>query len=205
MLKLATLGPSGTNHELVARRYLAKIGVTRFEIVLVGDFADAADRLKAGAVDAVLQCAVHPATPATLGENFRSFHAVDCFIADSQPLAILTRKDVAEPRSIGLLSPSNDGYADLSRWEARRNVASLPHVFDLLLAGEIDSGLTYARYAEERPDVLRIDELLGSPDDVWIVYCRERVAEPGGILGSEDAPGGALLRALSESSDGEKP
>ena len=94
MLKVATLGPSGTNHELVTRRYMAFHSVEDFSIVLVGDFAKAAELLRIGAVDVIIQCAVHPQTPETLGANFAEFYAADCFIADSRELGILTRKDV---------------------------------------------------------------------------------------------------------------
>lgn len=47
---------------------------------------------------------------------------------------------------------------------------SLPFIKDALLAGEIDSGLTYRAFADQYPDALRVDEVIGSPDDVWIVY-----------------------------------
>lgn len=173
-VRFATLGPSGTNHELITRRYLACQGIDDFEIKLILSFKDAIAMLLEGEVDYVMQCAVHPETPQTLGENFRSVFAIDCFISDSQELAVLSHRDVQRPQSIGVLLPANEKYTDLSRWRKVVPYRSLPLINEALLAGEIDSGLVYRSYAEKHSNVLRVDEVIGSPDDVWIVYGRVR-------------------------------
>ena len=141
-----------------------------------------------------MQCAVHPQTPQTLGRQFKQVFAVDCFIADSRELGILTRTDVEQPKRLGILLPANADYTDISRWPEVRNVESLPIIAQLLLAGEIDSGLTYTAYAKQHPDKLRVDEVIGSPDDVWIVYTTERASEPGGIVAALDSVGANQLR-----------
>jgi hypothetical protein len=184
-VRFATLGPSGTNHELVTKRYLAARGVDEYEIKLIPSFRDAIAMIRTGEVDFIMQCAVHPATPETLGENFRDVFAIDCFISDSQELAVLTRVEVERPNSIGALLPANEKYTDLSKWTMVVSYPSLPYVFDALMNGEIDSGLVYKAYADKHPDKLRVDEVLGSPDDVWIVYGRER-AYAGEVIGFGD-------------------
>ncbi|NVM87893.1 S1-C subfamily serine protease [Variovorax sp. SG517] len=173
-VRFATLGPGGTNHELITRRYLASQGIDDFEIKLILSFKDAITMLLEDTVDYVMQCAVHPETPQTLGENFRSVFAIDCFISDSQELAVLSRRDVQRPESIGVLLPANEKYTDLSRWKQVVSYSSLPLINEALLVGEIDSGLVYRAYADKHPEVLRVDEVIGSPDDVWIVYGRKR-------------------------------
>ena len=192
-LRIATLGPAGTNHELVTRRYLARLGIERFEIVLVTDFGRAVDDLRAGRVDFLLQCAVHPAMPDTLGANFRDVFAVDCFIADSKELAIVTRRDVADPESIGVLLPANEKYTDLSRWRRRTSYPSLPILFEKLLEGEFDSALVYREFADRHPDAVRVDEVIGSPGDVWVVYGRPRVVDGAPVVW-QDGPGARLIR-----------
>ena len=77
MLRLATLGPAGTNHELITHRYMRFLGVDNSTVTLVERFSDAVQALVDGTIDAILQCAVHAATPQTLGENFRQIFAVD--------------------------------------------------------------------------------------------------------------------------------
>lgn len=193
MLRVATLGPSGTNHELVTRRYLKFHGVEACEVVLVDAFLAAVDRLKSGDVDYLVQCAVHPETPHTLGRNFKDIFAVDCFISNSKQLAIITRKEVKTPSSIGVLLPANEHYTDLSRWEKKISYPSLPIIFAKLLEGEFDSALVYKEYADRHPDRVRVDELIGSPDDVWIVYGKDRL-ERDGILAWRDSPVGRELR-----------
>jgi len=173
-VRFATLGPGGTNHELITRRYLASQGIDNFEIKLILSFKDAIAMLLEDTVDYVMQCAVHPEMPQTLGENFRTVFAIDCFISDSQELAVLSHRDVQRPESIGVLLPANEKYTDLSRWTKVVPYRSLPLINDALLAGEIDSGLVYRSYADKHPDILRVDEVIGSPDDVWIVYGKKR-------------------------------
>ena len=152
-------------------------------------------------VDAILQCAVHPETPRTLGENFRRMFAVDCFIADSQELGIVSRREIAVPRTLGILLPANRHYTDISRWPEHRNVGSLATIGELLLTDEIDSGLTYTSFAERYPDRLRVDEVIGSPDDVWIVYALERASFTGGIVAWSDSPGAAALKRIERLPD----
>ncbi len=196
VVRIATLGPAGTNHELVARRYLAFHGVGAHAILLVGSFAEAVRMLEAGEVDFILQCAVHPEAPATLGGNFRRIFAIDCFVSDSRSLAILTRRDVQAPRSIGLVMPATEAYADLGRWERKVPYPSIPLVLADLLAGRIDSGLVYRDGADAHPGLLRVDEEIGSPDDAWIVYGRVR-ANTGGLLAARDSAFARQVRALA--------
>jgi ABC-type amino acid transport substrate-binding protein len=193
-IRFATLGPSGTNHELVLQRYMAFHGVTDYAVTLVLSFTEAVAALQAGEVDFILQCAVHPQTPATLGENFRHLFAIDSFIADSQELAVLTRAEVEVPRSIGLLMPANEKYTDLSRWEQKVSYPSLPLIFDDLLAGKIDSGLVYRSLADRFPGRMRVEEVIGSPDDVWIVYGRQRALH-GPLIASADSAFAREVRA----------
>ncbi|WP_423459643.1 hypothetical protein [Ottowia sp. VDI28] len=184
-VRFATLGPSGTNHELITKRYLASQGIENYEIKLILTFKDAIALLLAGEVDHVMQCAVHPETPQTLGENFRSVFAIDCFISDSQELAVLSRRGVEHPESIGVLLPANEKYTDLSKWAKIVPFGSLPLINDALLAGKIDSGLVYRSYADQYPESLYVEEVIGSPDDVWIVYGRRRAFQ-GKLIGFGD-------------------
>lgn len=180
MLNFATLGPEGTNHERVTESYIRFHGIQNASIELVADFEKAKAGLLGGDYDFVVQCAVHPFTPEMMGSNFHDMFAADCFISRSKELAVLTRRDVEHPRSIGLLAPATESYIDCARWEQRVLGTSLPLIFRGLLAGEFDSALVYAEYAEQYPDLVKIDEVIGSPDDVWIVYARERTS--GGKL-----------------------
>jgi hypothetical protein len=190
----ATLGPAGTNHELVTKRYLAFHRFDAARLELVQDFDGAIEGLRAGRFDYVVQCAVHPDTPRILGANFRDVFAVDAFISPSRDLAILTRKDVLNPKSIGLVLSATESYADLARWTEKHGGPSIPAIFDNLLNGHYDSALVYLDYAARYPDRFRVDEVIGSPDDVWIVYGRTR-ASNGDLLAWPDSP---VARAVKQ-------
>lgn len=197
MLKIGTLGPSGTNHEMVTHRYMKFLEIENYSLLLVKTFSEAVEKLKSGIIDAIVQCAVHPDTPETLGGNFNEIFVTDCFIADSQELGILTRNEVIDPKVLGILLPSCHNYTDISRWEKHENIHSIPVILDKLLEGKIDSGLVYTSYAKKHADVLRLDEVIGSPDDVWIVYTRKRISSKGGIVASKESPGAEELRCMA--------
>ncbi|MBO0661712.1 hypothetical protein LQ948_03930 [Jiella sp. MQZ9-1] len=194
MITFATFGPKGTNHERVTSEYIRFHGIENARIELVPNFNVATKGLLNGDFDFVVQCAVHPETPETMGANFSKMFAVDSFISRSKELAVLTRKEVESPRTIGLLSPSTESYIDHNKWETLIPGASLPIIFDNLLNGAYDSALVYLEYAEQFPDRVRVGEVIGSPDDVWIVYARERTS--GGTLQAfKNAP---IRRLLAE-------
>ena len=196
MLRIATLGPSSTNHALVAHRYMAFARIEAYELHLVTRFAEAVEAVLQGKADIILQCAVHPETADTLGRNFRQLFAIDSFITDSQELGILSRKGGDPNGRLGILLPANGGYSDTSRWRELVNVTSLPIIADKLLAGELDAGLTYTRYAADHPE-LQVEEVIGAPDDVWSIYGRARAASSAKIAGDARSAGIRQIRRLA--------
>lgn len=193
MIVFATFGPEGTNHECVTQEYIRFHGIENASIELVPSFDYATKGLLSGEYDFVVQCAVHPETPETMGSHFREIFAVDAFISRSKELAVLTRKEIKDPKSIGLLAPATESYIDTQKWETLVPGASLPTIFDNLLVGAYDSAVVYLEYADQFPDRVRVDQVLGSPDDVWIVYGRERTSG-GKLQASKDGPIRRLLR-----------
>ena len=196
MLTFATLGPTGSNHEFVTRRYLDFHGLPDARIALVLEFDVAFAMLRAGTADFVVQVAVHPDTASVVGRHFREFFIVDVFVSPSRPLAVLTRAGVDRPRSIGM-QPATRAYVDTTRWEAIVDEISIASVARSLLDGRIDSGITATEYASLHPDHLRVDEVIGTPDDAWIVYGRERTTG-GAFLAWRDSPAGRRYRALAD-------
>jgi hypothetical protein len=185
----ATLGPSGTNHEFVARKYIAFHELHDATLRLSDTATAGAEAVRDGAADYFILCAVHPDTPKIVGSFCREVFIVDTFISPSLPLAVLTRADVDRPRSIGVLHPATTGYIDTSKWEVVTKITtgSLHTVADGLLKGRYDSGLVYLNYAQRYPGRLRVDQEIGSPDDAWLVLGRKRTySDP--ILACRDGP-----------------
>lgn len=188
-----TLGPQGSNHDWVTRRYLEFHQLSEVEIRLFLDFDLAFEELLTGGLNFVIQVAVHPSVTDTVARYRDRAHLVDTFISPSQPMAVLTRSDVAEPKSLGL-QPATRGYIDTSRWETLLPETSTVTVGEGLLEGRYDSGITLARYADEHPGRFRVEETVGTVVDPWLVYGAEDVCG-NKVLAWPGSPASRLYRS----------
>lgn len=170
MSTYATLGPPGTNHDLVLRTYLqAKSNDTTIE--LYDDFDAALAACAAGQATHLVICAAHPDVGriVSAAQYAHGILLIDSFIAESQPLAILTGKGIPNPRTIAL-HPATREYADLSQYQTVHQVASTVAAYEGLQQGRWDSALTAARFASEA-DVV-ITTRIAPPRDAWLILGR---------------------------------
>lgn len=165
----ATLGPSGSNHELVLQRYLMARRLAASRIILFDAFEPAFDALLTGDADYLLQCSAHPAHGDCVGRYRSGAFPVDTFIARSRPLAVLARAEVAVPASIGL-QPATRHYTDLSRWGRQVEEPSIVAVAEGLLAGRYDAGLCAEEVLARHPGRLRMLQPLGPALDAWVLF-----------------------------------
>jgi hypothetical protein len=98
---------------------------------------------------------------------------LDTFIYPTKELALLVRMDVAEPKSLGIVSATR-GYTDLTRFSRIVDEPSKPVVARHLLEGAYDAGLTHLHHASEHPEILRVEEVYGAVDTTWVVYGRRK-------------------------------
>lgn len=195
-MKFITLGPTGSNHEFVARRYLDFHGLRETAILdLVPDFDRCADAVLQGTADFMVQCAVHPAAMSTVAKCFVGLHLIDTFISPSQDLAILQRKDAAQPTSLAVMRPTLP-YIDRSRWQRIEFVETVAEVTQGLIGGKYAVGLGYASAAERHPEHLRMTQFIGTVDDAWMVYGRTRVST-GRLTAWRDSPAAHLYRQVA--------
>lgn len=166
---LVTLGPTGTCHERAATEYMRFQGVEDFELDFIGDFFDGLERIR-GRDDAFLiQCSAHPLVHKITERHWSEVFVVDTFIYPTKALAVLSRREVERPRTLGLV-PATAGYIDAEDWAEIVDVQSKPIVAAELLAGRYDAGLTHLEHAALHPDELRIDLEIGEIDTTWVVY-----------------------------------
>ena len=180
-ITFVTLGPAGTCHERAVREYAAFQGVEDHRLEFITDFFDGLELIR-GRDDAFLvQCSAHPLVHKITEKYWTEVFVVDTFIYPTKHLVLLSRREVEEPRSIGIV-PATKGYVDLSQWEEVVDVASKPIVGEGLLRGDYDSGLTHMEHFEEHSDELRLDLDIGEIDTTWVVYgTRKRFA--GEVIG----------------------
>jgi hypothetical protein len=164
-----TLGPAGTCHERATREYLAFQGVQGFELHLVSDFLVGLETIR-GKDDAFLiQCSAHPLVHEVTERYWSEVFVVDTFIYPTKSLAVLCRREVESPRSLGLV-PATAGYIDEDEWDEIIEVASKPIVARELLGGRYDAGLTHLEHAVRHPEQLRVVREIGEIDTTWVVY-----------------------------------
>lgn len=168
-IEIVTLGPEGTCHERAVQRYLEFQGIDDYEISFIRDFLEGLERIR-GRDDAFLiQCSAHPKVHEVTERYWREVFVIDTFIYPTKHLVVLARREIEEPRSLGIV-PATKGYVDLAQWEEIIDVVSKPVVGEELLAGRYDSGLTHMEHYEEHRDELRLDLDIGEIDTTWLVY-----------------------------------
>jgi hypothetical protein len=169
LITLVTLGPEGTCHERACREYMRFQGVGEYRFELIGDFLDGLERVRDRDDAFLVQCSAHPKVHEVTERHWTEVFVVDTFIYPTKALAVLTRREVERPRSLGLV-PATAGYIDRDDWEEIIDVQSKPIVAEELLAGRYDSGLTHLEHLAEHEDELRLDLEIGEIDTTWVVY-----------------------------------
>src|SRR5215208_4189152 len=144
-ITFVTLGPEGTCHERAVTEYARFQGIEDYEFELITDFFVGLEAIR-GRDDAFLvQCSAHPLVHKITERYWQEVFVVDTFIYPTKALALLSRRDVERPRSLGLV-PATAGYVDLEQWEEVIDVQSKPIVAEELLAGRYDAGLTHLEH-----------------------------------------------------------
>jgi hypothetical protein len=168
-IELITLGPSGTCHERAVIAYMGFQEVEDFEISFIGDFFDGLERIRGRENAFLVQCSAHPLVHKITERYWSEVFVVDTFIYPTKSLAVLARREVERPRTLGLV-PATSGYIDASDWEEIIDVQSKPIVAEELLAGRYEAGLTHLEHLERHPDELRLELEIGEIDTTWVVY-----------------------------------
>jgi hypothetical protein len=167
--RFITLGPSGTCHENALRRYLEFQRLAAFELELVSDLLGAIGQVRERPNTFLVQCSAHVEVHLVTERYHGEVFVIDTFIYPTKELGLLVRRDVEQPRSLGIVSATR-GYLDLSRFERIVDEPSKPVVARNLLAGAYEAGLTHVHHAEEHPRELRRVEYYGAIDTTWLVY-----------------------------------
>lgn len=180
-IELVTLGPTGTCHERAVIAYMGFQGVEDFEISFIGDFFDGLEKIRGRENAFLVQCSAHPLVHKITERHWDEVFVVDTFIYPTKALAVLARREVERPRTLGLV-PATSGYIDEEAWEEIVPVQSKPIVAEELLAGHYDAGLTHLEHLEKHPDELRLELEIGEIDTTWVVYGNRKRFE-GEVIG----------------------
>jgi hypothetical protein len=172
-IRVVTLGPRGTCHERAVRRYMEFQDVGDYEIEFIGDFLAGLELIRGRDNAFLVQCSAHPKVHEVTERYWSEVFVVDTFIYPTKALAVLARREVERPRSLGLV-PATAGYIERGDWEEIIDVQSKPIVAGELLEGRYDAGLTHLEHLAEHEDELRLDLEIGEIDTTWVVYGTEK-------------------------------
>jgi len=191
-----TLGPSGTNHELITQRFMNFHGING-QLDLITDFFAGLEMIAQGSADYLVQAAVHPDCADVVAKAHFDYgiHVMDTFISSSKDLAILTRSSIEKPQTLALQKATR-AYTDLSDWPKHIFVNSIMLVAEGLLQSKYDSGLTTLDIAETNPGYFRVDKFIGSVDDPWLILGRHRVANDE-IVTWPQSPGVKIITGIN--------
>jgi hypothetical protein len=170
---LVTLGPRGTCHERAAIEYMAFQGVEDFEVEFIGDFFDGLEKIRGKDNAFLIQCSAHPKVHEITERYWAEVFVVDTFIYPTKALAVLRRREVERPRTLGLV-PATAGYIDRDDWAEIIDVQSKPIVAAELLEGRYEAGLTHLEHLAAHPDELCLVEEIGEIDTTWVVYGNQK-------------------------------
>ena len=184
-----TLGPEGTCHERAVQNYAAFKGIEDFEMVLLTDFFVGLEMVRETPGTFLVQCSAHPKVHEITEKYWTEVFVVDTFIYPTKHLVVLSRRDVEQPRSLGIV-PATKGYVkaelEAGKWGEVIDVASKPLVAEGLSRGDYEAGLTHMEHFEEHPELLRLDLDIGEIDTTWVVYGSEKRFE-GDLIGIPSA------------------
>jgi hypothetical protein len=167
-----TLGPRGSCHENALRHYLEFQEICA-DVELVDDLLKAIDLVRGRPRTYLLQCSAHLNVHLVTERHVNEVFVIDTFLFPTKELALLVRKGVANPQSLGIV-PAAHGYVDLSEWESYTDETTKPVVGRKMLEGKYDAGLTHLHYAEEYPNYLEARKVFGEIDTTWLVYGTRR-------------------------------
>lgn len=168
-MHIATLGPSGNNHELIAQRYLTMRCSSAGKVTLFTQFEDAFQALMAGQVSHVLQCTAHASHSDCVGRYMHRAYPVDAFIAGSKPLALIAQRTIVQPTQVAL-QPATRYYTDLTGYKELIAAPTTVAVAEGLLAERFEAGICAAEVLAQAPEQLRLVQSLGPALDTWVMF-----------------------------------
>ena len=178
-----TLGPEGTDHENATLAYLRWQGLLEIaEISLVTDLVeDGLPRLRTEPNSMLVQCSAHEQVN-VINMNPGEVFMVDTFMHPTMELAVVARRDVEVPRTMGLMRATRAYLEDPEAWELVHE-PSKPIVTEGLLEGRYDAGVTFAHDARKHSDVLRVAQSFGEVPTAWVVFANRPRPEASGLIG----------------------
>ncbi|MDA9433566.1 hypothetical protein [Bradyrhizobium sp. CCBAU 51627] len=172
-VKIGTLAPEGTNHDLNVKRWIAYRKVANPEIVYYDSFLIAGDDLANGKINYVIVTPAHPQQKEMAKQGENKIFLEECFKGATYEMGLLTRETVQTPRSVAFMPVTAKVFDGMS-YEVKISVRSNVDAGRKLVAGEVDSAVTFTSFASENPGKFKILKLIPIHDVTWQVYSTKK-------------------------------
>jgi len=178
VVKIGTLGPEGTNHELNTKRYIFFHQLKNAEIIYYDELLSAAADLEAGAIDKVI---IHPANSqykqiVAEYDNTGRLFLEECFRGPNHRMGGWSEKD-----SIAFY-PSTKGGFDSENYTTLMTVRSNTDAGFQLMAGVTNWAYTFTSFAHRYASQVEIvTEAPPDPEPIqprWQVYSTSQPTVP---------------------------
>lgn len=186
-----TLGPEGSDHERAAERYIELQDLGGVAAVsLFEDFETGLERVRTEPGVFLIQCSAHEQANVVNMRYPDEVVMLDVFMGETMELGLLARRDVKQPRSLGLMPATRAYLLDMGEWAELpvKEEISKPVVAENLLAGQYDAGITTVETADTNPEILRVVKSFGEVMTSWGVYGTSELALPKGTLVGQARP-----------------
>jgi|GEM_PF-4654417 len=182
-VKIGTLGPEGTNHELNTKRYIFFHQIKNAKIVYYDELLSAAADLEAGEIDKVI---IHPANSQYKQivadyDNTGRIFLEECFRGPNHRMGLLKRRGCTEKDSIAFYPSTKSGF-DSENYTTLMTVRSNTDAGFQLMAGVTNWAYTFTSFAHRYSSQVEIvTEPPPDPEPVqprWQVYSTSQPSVP---------------------------
>lgn len=180
VMRFVTLGPQGSCHDNAIQHYLEHHNVKMFEVIFISDFLIGLELIYRNKADYLVQCSAHPQVHLITEKYPSEIKVVDTFIFPTKEIALLERKEIKTPNTIGLVGLC-EGYLEGITYSNFIYEYAKPIVGRGLLEGKYDAGITHYEYYKNFPNRFRVRKYIGQILTTWIVYGHDSIFK-GDIL-----------------------
>jgi len=156
-IKIGTLAPEGTNHDLNSKRYIVFHKLNSAKIVHYDSFLVAADDLESGKIDKIIILPAHPEYRQLVAEHVDTgkIFMEECFKGPVHGMGLLKRRGWSEKDSVAFM-PVTKGAFDSENFKTLKTVRSNVDAGFQLMAGVTNWAYTFTSFAHRYPSQVEI-------------------------------------------------
>jgi len=157
VMKIGTLAPEGTNHDLNTKRYIFFHKLDNAKIVHYDSFLTAANDLESGIINKIIILPAHPEYKQFVEKhvNTGNIFREECFKGPNHEMGLLKRRGWIEKDSVAFM-PATKAAFDSENFKTLKTVRSNVDAGFQLMAGVTNWAYTFTSFAHRYPSQVEI-------------------------------------------------